>query len=220
MNRYMASASSRRTFVYIEGLFQQLDVEFDRGLSAERSAVTSALIGTFLDFYRHHEDAVPEYLKCALGDIKDVRGARFLSLLESVLSVWSGRANGVEDQESDRRLILLLQITALYTDQINSDMDAHNQYGNLVLTDQAMEQLSSLCHPFEEHGELSNSQLTPVHMVEQFIMGTHRRKQKQLLRSDEYAELIKNEIQRLKSGKLLSSYLLELRNLRLCRFVD
>ncbi len=163
------------------------------------------MIGTLLDFYRHHEDAVSEDFKHAIGNLQDARRAHCLSLLESVLSLWSGRANGVENPELDRSMIFLLQITALYTEQINTDMDAHNQWPNLVLTDQAMERLSTLCHQLEEDSELSSSQLIPIHMVEKFIMDTHRRKQKQLLRSDDHAGSINNELQRLKGCKLLST---------------
>ncbi len=204
MNRYLASISSQRRLAYIEGLVHHLDAEFDREPSAERSAITSAMIGILLGFYRHYEDAVSEDFKHAIGNLQDVRRAHCLSLLESVLSICSGRANGVEDPESDRRMIFLLQITALYTEQINTDMDVHNQWANLELTDQALERLSTLCHQLEEDGELSSSQLIPIHMVEQLIMGTRRRKQKQLLSSDDHAGSINNELQRLKGCKLLS----------------
>lgn len=188
---------------YIEGFIHHLDADLDRELSAERSAITLAMISILFGFHSHDEDAVSENLKHAIGNFQDVRRANCLSLLESILSIWSGRTNGVEDPEFDGRMIFLLQTAALYTEHTNADMDANNQWDKLELTDQAMERLSTLCHQLEEDGELSSSQLIPIHMVELFIMGTHRRKQKQLLHPNDHAGSIKNELHRLKGCKLL-----------------
>lgn len=190
---------------YIEGFIHHLDANFDRESAAERSAITSAMISTLFGFYWHDEDAVSEDFRHSIGNLQDVRKAHCLSLLESVLSIWSGRTDAVGNLEFDGRMILLLQITALYTEPTNADMDANNQWDKLELTDQAMERLSTLCHRLQEDGGLSSSQLIAIRMVEQFIMGTHRLKQKQVLRSNDHAGSIKNELQRLKGCKLLST---------------
>lgn len=211
MHRYLASISSRRRLAYIEGLVHHLNADLEREPAAERSAVTSAMISIHMDFFGHYGDAVSGDLQHAVGDLQDVRRVHCLSLLDMILSISSRRAHGVESPDLDRRMVFLLQITALYTERIHTGVDAHRQSADLEsiddleLTDQAMERLSTLCHKLEEGGGLSSSQLIAIHMVEQFIMGIHRRKQKQSLHPDNHAGSIKNELQRLKGCKLLST---------------